>query len=79
MKTSTSEGKHGIKSTAQNQSDDLDFGDGLVLPHQQMQTQSVNVGMVSASVGLNTRDIPRSSSKTRRTPMQSQLEKLWKI
>ncbi|VDO88548.1 unnamed protein product [Schistosoma margrebowiei] len=29
MKTSTSEGKHGIQWTAQNQLDDLDFADTL--------------------------------------------------
>ncbi|VDP56620.1 unnamed protein product [Schistosoma margrebowiei] len=31
MKTSTSEGKHGIQWTAQNQLDDLDFADVLAL------------------------------------------------
>ncbi|VDP51832.1 unnamed protein product, partial [Schistosoma margrebowiei] len=31
MKTSTSEGKHGIQWTARNQLDDLDFADDLSL------------------------------------------------
>ncbi|VDP69659.1 unnamed protein product [Schistosoma curassoni] len=43
MKTSTSEGKHGIQWTAQNQLHDLDFADDLM---------TASVAAVSASVGL---------------------------
>ncbi|VDO57178.1 unnamed protein product [Schistosoma margrebowiei] len=56
MKTSTSEGKHGIQWTARNQLDDLDFADDLALlsrTHEQMQTKTASVAVVSASVGLN--------------------------
>ncbi|VDP62650.1 unnamed protein product [Schistosoma curassoni] len=56
MKTSTSEGKHGIQRTAQNQLDDLDFADDLALlshTHEQMQIKTASVAAVSASVGLN--------------------------
>ncbi|VDP72398.1 unnamed protein product, partial [Schistosoma mattheei] len=55
--TSTSEGKHGIQWTAQNQLDDLDSADGQALlshTHQQMQIKTAGVAAVSASVGLNT-------------------------
>ncbi|VDP38414.1 unnamed protein product [Schistosoma margrebowiei] len=55
MKTSTSEGKHGIQWTAQNQLDDLDFADDLALlshTHEQMQTKTASVAAVSASVGF---------------------------
>ncbi|VDP51822.1 unnamed protein product [Schistosoma margrebowiei] len=55
MKTSTSEGKHSIQWTAQNQLDDLDFADYLDLlshTHEQMQTKTASVAAVSASVGL---------------------------
>ncbi|VDP21075.1 unnamed protein product [Schistosoma margrebowiei] len=56
MKTSTSEGKHGIQWTAQNQLDDLDFADDLAfLSHtnEQMQIKTASVAAVSASVGLS--------------------------
>ncbi|VDO74779.1 unnamed protein product [Schistosoma margrebowiei] len=56
MKTSTSEGKHGIQWTAQNQLDDLDFADDLALlshTHEQMQTKTASVAAVSASVSLS--------------------------
>ncbi|VDO58562.1 unnamed protein product [Schistosoma margrebowiei] len=56
MKTSTSEGKHGIQWTAQNQLDDLNFADDLALlshTHEQMQTKTASVAAVSASVGLS--------------------------
>ena len=56
MKTSTSEGKHGIQWTAQNQLDDLDFADDLALlshTHEQMQIKTASVAAVSASVGLS--------------------------
>ncbi|VDP21208.1 unnamed protein product [Schistosoma margrebowiei] len=59
MKTSTSEGKHGIRWTAQNQLDDLDFADDLALlshTHEQMQTKTASVTAISASVGLNDLD-----------------------
>ncbi|CAH8536943.1 unnamed protein product, partial [Schistosoma margrebowiei] len=56
MKTSTSEGKHGIQWTARNQLDDLDFADDLALlsrTHEQMQMKTASVTAVSASVGLS--------------------------
>ncbi|VDO87278.1 unnamed protein product [Schistosoma curassoni] len=56
MKTSTSEGKHGIQWTAQNQLDDLDFADDLALlshTHEQMQKKTASVAAASALVGLN--------------------------
>ncbi|VDP54086.1 unnamed protein product [Schistosoma curassoni] len=56
MKTSTSEGKHGIQWTAQNQLDDLDFADDLALlsrTHEQMQMKTASVAAVSALVGLS--------------------------
>ncbi|VDP42701.1 unnamed protein product [Schistosoma margrebowiei] len=56
MKNSTSEGKHGIKWTAQNQLDDLDFTNGLALlshTHEKMQITKDSVAAVSASVGLS--------------------------
>ncbi|VDP61500.1 unnamed protein product [Schistosoma curassoni] len=56
MRTSTSEERHGIQWTAQNQLDDLDFADDLGLlshTHQQMQIKTASVAAVSASVGLS--------------------------
>ncbi|VDO95360.1 unnamed protein product [Schistosoma margrebowiei] len=56
MKTSTSEGKHGIQWIAQDQLDDLDFADDLALlshAHEQMQIKTVSVAAVFASVGLS--------------------------
>ncbi|VDP46148.1 unnamed protein product [Schistosoma curassoni] len=56
METSTSEGKHGIQWTAQNQLDDLGLADDLALlsyTHEQMQIKTTNIATVSASVGLN--------------------------
>ncbi|VDP48168.1 unnamed protein product [Schistosoma margrebowiei] len=56
MKTSKSEGKHGIQWTARNQLDDLDFADDLALlsrTHEQMQMKTASVAAVSASVGLS--------------------------
>ncbi|VDP75677.1 unnamed protein product [Schistosoma curassoni] len=56
MKTSTSDGKHGIQWTAQKQLDDLDFADdpGLLShTHEQMQIKTAGVAGVSASVGLS--------------------------
>ncbi|VDO84776.1 unnamed protein product [Schistosoma margrebowiei] len=56
MKTSTSEGRHRIQWTAQNQLDDLDFADDLALlsrTHEQMQMKTASVAAVFASVGLS--------------------------
>ncbi|VDP46899.1 unnamed protein product [Schistosoma margrebowiei] len=56
IKTSTSEGKHGIQWTARNQLDDLHFADDLaILSHtnEQMQMKTASVAAVSASVGLS--------------------------
>ncbi|VDO52612.1 unnamed protein product [Schistosoma margrebowiei] len=56
MKTSTSERKHGIQWTAQNQLDDLDFADDLALlshTREQMQIKTASVAAVSAPVGLS--------------------------
>ncbi|VDP78038.1 unnamed protein product [Schistosoma mattheei] len=56
FQTSTSEGKHGIQWTAQNQLDDSDFADDLALlshTHEQMQIKTASVAAVSASVGFN--------------------------
>ncbi|VDP08635.1 unnamed protein product [Schistosoma margrebowiei] len=55
MKTSTSEGNHGIQWTTQNQLDDLDFTDGLALlshTHEQIQINAASVAAVSTSLGL---------------------------
>ncbi|VDO68092.1 unnamed protein product [Schistosoma margrebowiei] len=54
MKTSTSEGKHGIQWTARDQLDDLDFVDDVALlsrTHEQMQMKTASVAAVSESVG----------------------------
>ncbi|VDO74954.1 unnamed protein product [Schistosoma margrebowiei] len=56
MKTSTSEGKHGIQWTSRMQLDDLDFADDLALlsrTQQQMQEKTTIVAAASAAVGLN--------------------------
>ncbi|VDO58879.1 unnamed protein product [Schistosoma margrebowiei] len=56
MKTSTSEGKHGIQWTIRMQLDDLDFADDLTLlskTQQQMQEKTTSLAAVSAAVGLN--------------------------
>ncbi|VDP76383.1 unnamed protein product [Schistosoma mattheei] len=56
MKTSTSEGKHGIQWTARMQLDDLNFTDGLALlshMQQQMQEKATSVSAALAAVGLN--------------------------
>ncbi|VDP48049.1 unnamed protein product [Schistosoma margrebowiei] len=57
MKTSTSEGKHGIQWTSRMQLDDLNFTDDLALlsqTQQQMQENTNSVAAASAAVGLNT-------------------------
>ncbi|VDO75656.1 unnamed protein product [Schistosoma margrebowiei] len=56
MKTSTSEGNHGIQWTSRMQLDDLDFADDLVplsQAQQQMQEKTNSVAAASAAVGLN--------------------------
>ncbi|VDO61155.1 unnamed protein product [Schistosoma margrebowiei] len=56
MKTSTSEGKHGIQWSARMQLDDLDLADDLALlsqTQQQMQEKTTSVAAASATVGLN--------------------------
>ncbi|VDO48568.1 unnamed protein product [Schistosoma margrebowiei] len=56
MKTSTSEGKHGIQWTSRMQLNDLDFADGLALlsqSQQQMQEKTTSVAATLAAVGLN--------------------------
>ncbi|VDP48333.1 unnamed protein product [Schistosoma margrebowiei] len=56
MKTSTSEGKHGIQWTSRMQLDDLDFADNLTLQlytQQQIQEKTTSVAAASAAVGLN--------------------------
>ncbi|VDP54400.1 unnamed protein product [Schistosoma margrebowiei] len=56
MRTSTSEGKHGIQWTAHNQLDDSEVADDLSLlshTHEQMQTKTASVAAVFASVGLS--------------------------
>ncbi|VDP21612.1 unnamed protein product [Schistosoma margrebowiei] len=66
MKTSTSEGKHGIQWTSKMQLDDLDFADDLALlslTQQQMQEKTISVAAASATVGLN---IHKGKSKVRR-------------
>ncbi|VDP19861.1 unnamed protein product [Schistosoma margrebowiei] len=84
MKTSTTEGKHGIQWTARNQLDDLDFADDLALlshTHEQKHIKTANVATDSAFVGLNMhKGKPRSSNTKRRTPIQSLLmARLWKM
>ncbi|VDO96259.1 unnamed protein product [Schistosoma margrebowiei] len=57
MKTSTSEGKHGIQWMTRMQLDDLNFADDLALlsqTKQQMQDKTIRVAAASAAVGLNT-------------------------
>ncbi|VDP84995.1 unnamed protein product [Schistosoma mattheei] len=56
MKTSTSEGKHGIHWTARMQQDDLDFADDLALlshTQQQMQEKTISGAAASAAVDLS--------------------------
>ncbi|VDP83232.1 unnamed protein product [Schistosoma mattheei] len=56
MKTSISEGKHGIQWTARMQSNDLDFADDLALlshTQQQIPEKTTGVAAASAAVGLN--------------------------
>ncbi|VDO54335.1 unnamed protein product [Schistosoma margrebowiei] len=56
MKTSTSDGKHGIQWTSRMQLDDLNFTDDLALlsqTQQQIQGDMISVAATSAAVGLN--------------------------
>ncbi|VDO83294.1 unnamed protein product [Schistosoma margrebowiei] len=56
MKTSTSEGKHGIQWTSRMQLNDLNFTDNLALQsqmQQQMQEKTNSVAAASAAIGLN--------------------------
>ncbi|VDP47404.1 unnamed protein product [Schistosoma margrebowiei] len=56
MKTSTSEGKHGIQWTSRMQLDDLDFTDDLTLlsqSQQQMQEKTTSAAAASVIVGHN--------------------------
>ncbi|VDP56152.1 unnamed protein product [Schistosoma margrebowiei] len=67
MKTSTSEGKHGIQWTSKMQLDDLDFADDLALlsqTQQQMQEKTTSVAASSEAIGLN---IHKGKSKQQRT------------
>ncbi|VDP37395.1 unnamed protein product [Schistosoma curassoni] len=53
MKTSTSEGKHGIQWTSRMQLDDLDFADDLALlsqSQQQIQEKMTSVATASAAI-----------------------------
>ncbi|VDP75376.1 unnamed protein product [Schistosoma mattheei] len=55
MKTSTSEGKHGIQWIDRMQLDDLDFADDLVLlsqTQQQLQKKATSLASASAVAGL---------------------------
>ncbi|VDP52447.1 unnamed protein product [Schistosoma mattheei] len=56
MKTSTSEGKHGMQWTSKMQLDYLDFADDLALlsqSQQQMQEETTSVAAASTAVSLN--------------------------
>ncbi|VDO74013.1 unnamed protein product [Schistosoma margrebowiei] len=56
MKTSTSEGKHGIQWTSRMQLDDLDFADDLALlshTQQQLKEKTSSVAAASAVVDVN--------------------------
>ncbi|VDO49548.1 unnamed protein product [Schistosoma margrebowiei] len=53
MKTSTSEGRHGIQRTSRMQLDDLDFADDLALlsqTQQQMQEKTTSVAAASSEI-----------------------------
>ncbi|VDP07263.1 unnamed protein product [Schistosoma margrebowiei] len=56
MKTSMSEGKHGMQWTARNQLEGLSFENELALlshTHQQMQIETTSIVAASIPVGLN--------------------------
>ncbi|VDP17422.1 unnamed protein product [Schistosoma margrebowiei] len=70
MKTSKSEGKHGIQWTASMQLDDLDFTDDLILlshTKQQMQKKTTSV----AAVGLNIHKGEKQDSPIKQSINQS--------
>ncbi|VDP34905.1 unnamed protein product [Schistosoma margrebowiei] len=53
MKTSASEGKHGIECTARMQLDDLDFADDLALlsqSQQQIHEKTISVAVAPAAI-----------------------------
>ncbi|VDO71172.1 unnamed protein product [Schistosoma margrebowiei] len=83
MKTSTSEGKHGIQPIDWMQLDNLYFVDDLALlshAQQQIQVMTTSVASCSVPIGLN---IYKGKCKifkhTQRAPIQSHMmEKLWK-
>ncbi|VDO68059.1 unnamed protein product [Schistosoma curassoni] len=84
MKTSTSEGKHGIQWTATMQLDGLDFTDDLAfLSHtqQQMQEKTTREAAASATVGLNIHKEKRTFSDTTQhaTTEPHLTEKIWKM
>ncbi|VDP50041.1 unnamed protein product [Schistosoma margrebowiei] len=53
MKTSTSEGKHGIRWTAQNQLDDSDFADDLELLSRTHDTDADEDSQCSSSLCIS--------------------------
>ncbi|VDP35755.1 unnamed protein product [Schistosoma margrebowiei] len=70
MKTLTSEGKHRIQWTAQNQLEDLDFAHDMTLTshtHQQIHMKTTGVAAASESVSLNIHirenDIPKYNTE----------------
>ncbi|VDO63231.1 unnamed protein product [Schistosoma margrebowiei] len=82
MKTSTSEGKHGLQWTAQNQLDDLDFADDLALlsrTHEQMQIKTASVAAVSDHIideqGGSDADVKARIGKARTAFLQ--LRNIW--
>ncbi|VDO50507.1 unnamed protein product [Schistosoma margrebowiei] len=84
MKTSTSEGKHGIQWTSRMQLNDLNCADDLALLSQTQQKcrrKRPVWATASAAVGsIYTKGKARFSDTTQHAPMQSQLtEKIWKM
>ncbi|VDP39548.1 unnamed protein product [Schistosoma margrebowiei] len=67
MKTSPSEGNHGIQWTARMQLDDLDFSDDLsFLSHTQQQMQEKTTSVVSAlAAGGSDADVKARIGKAR--------------
>ncbi|VDP22765.1 unnamed protein product [Schistosoma margrebowiei] len=83
MKTSTSEGKHGIQWTSRMQLDDLDFADDLTLlsqTQQQMQEKTNSVAVASAEIRLS--DTISNNvlwERTNQIPMEEEIrKKCWK-
>ncbi|VDP36660.1 unnamed protein product [Schistosoma margrebowiei] len=75
MKTSTSEGKHGIQRTSRMQLDDLDFANHpalLLYAQQQMQEKTTSVAAAnSAVVGLNIHKREKQDSQIQHSMHQS--------